>query len=135
MGIKGRIEDMGLADIIQVLHNEHKTVGIHLASERGYGGVFLLDGELVHAAYRDIIGKDALWRLLSWDDGDFEVDQDEAAPEISIDEPLESLLLDSMRQIDESGVKSVERKSYDVDTESTKFLNTLLEMGILEKKG
>ena len=135
VGIKGRIEDMGLADIIQVLHNERKSVGIHLGSERGYGSVFMQEGELVHAAYRDVSGKEALARLLGWEDGDFEVDQDEVAPDVTLNEPIEALLLDAMKEIDESRGRGAEYRGYGEDTESAKLISTLLELGILERKG
>ena len=134
MSIKGRIEDMGLDDVIQVLHNEKKTVGIHLGSELGYGGVFMKDGEIVHASYRDYMGKEALWQLLGWEDGDFEVDQDEVAPEVTIDDSVEFLLMEAMKQIDEARGGGSEYRGYGEDKESMKLIDRLIESGILEKK-
>ncbi|MBI2399669.1 MAG: DUF4388 domain-containing protein [Deltaproteobacteria bacterium] len=37
MGVKGRLKDMSLVDIIQIFNAERKTVAVHLGSELGYG--------------------------------------------------------------------------------------------------
>jgi hypothetical protein len=133
MSIKGRLKDMSLVDIIQVFNAERRTVGIHLGSDMGYGQVYMREGELVHSSYRDLFGAEALWQLLVWEDGDFEVVQKEAAPAETITDPVEALMLEGMRRIDESRRKGIEPKGYSADTESSGLIEKLLELGIIEK--
>jgi len=134
VGVKGRLKDMGLVDIIQIFNAERKTVAIHLGSEMGYGRVFMDTGSLVHASYREFTGPEAFYMLLAWKDGEFEVEPDAASPEVSITESPESLILEGLRRLDESSRgKGSEAGAYVGDIESIRLINRLLELGILEK--
>jgi hypothetical protein len=128
MFIEGRIEDMNLVYIVQILHAEKRTVGIHLSSERGFGSVYARDGELVHASYRDLSGIEALWNLFGWEDGDFEVVENESNTKQTISKPFEELMLEGMRNIEGES-----NKVHAIDIESLRLIKRLLELGILEK--
>lgn len=133
MGVKGRLKDMGLVDIIQIFNAERKTVAVHLGSELGYGRVFIKDGAVVHAVYREFTGPDAFFQLLAWHDGEFEVEPDAAAPERTINESPEGLILEGLRRLDEARGKGREAGGNVGDLESIRLMNRLLELGILEK--
>jgi len=133
MGVKGRLKDMGLVDIIQIFNAERKTVAVHLGSELGYGRVFIKDGAVVHAAYREFTGPDAFFQLLAWHDGEFEVEPDAAPPERTINESPEGLILEGLRRLDEARGKGREAGGNVGDLESIRLMNRLLELGILEK--
>ncbi|MBI5642895.1 MAG: DUF4388 domain-containing protein [Deltaproteobacteria bacterium] len=133
-GVKGRLKDMGLVDIIQIFNAERKTAAIHLGSEMGYGRVYIKDGNIVHAAYREFTGTEAFYMLLSWKDGEFEVEPDTASPERTITGSPEGLILEGLRRLDESRGKEGETSGgYVGDMESIRLINRLLELGILEK--
>lgn len=134
MGVKGRLKDMGLVDIIQIFNAERKTVAIHLGSEMGYGRVYIKNGSLVHSCYREFTGPEAFYMLLAWKDGEFEVEPEAAAPEVSINEPPEALILEGLRRLDEAARgKGGETGAYVGDMESIRLINRLLDLGILEK--
>lgn len=133
MGVKGRLKDMGLVDIVQIFNAERKTVAIHLGSEMGYGRVYMKDGDMVHAVYREFTGPEAFYMLLAWKDGEFEVEPDAAAPETTINESPEALILEGLRRLDESRGKGTDAGAYVGDMESIRLINRLLELGILEK--
>ncbi|HLC18837.1 MAG TPA: DUF4388 domain-containing protein [Thermodesulfobacteriota bacterium] len=133
MGVKGRLADMGLVDIVQVFVAERKTVAVHLNSEMGFGHVYIKDGRVVHAAYRDKDGVNALRELLGWKDGEFEVEPDIESPRVTIEEPTESLLFEGVMGLDERGTKTAEVAKPAADMESARLINRLLELGILEK--
>ncbi|MBI5903701.1 MAG: DUF4388 domain-containing protein [Deltaproteobacteria bacterium] len=134
MGVKGRLKDMGLVDIIQIFNAERKTVAIHLGSEMGYGRVYMQNGNIVHAVYREFTGAEAFYMLLAWKDGEFEVEPDATVPERSINEPPEGLILEGLRRLDESRGRGVAEGGYiGGDIESIRLINRLLELGILEK--
>lgn len=134
MGVKGRLKDMGLVDIIQIFNAERKTVAIHLGSEMGYGRVYMLNGNIVHAVHREFTGPEAFYMLLAWKDGEFEVEPDATVPERSINESPEGLILEGLRRLDESRGRGVAEGGYiGGDMESIRLINRLLELGILEK--
>ncbi len=134
MGVKGRLKDMGLVDIIQIFNAERKTVAIHLGSEMGYGRVFIKNGSLVHSSYREFTGPEAFYMLLAWKDGEFEVEPDAPAPEISINESPEALILEGLRRLDEAARgRGGDTGAYVGDMESIRLINRLLDLGILEK--
>lgn len=134
MGVKGRLKDMSLVDIIQIFNAERKTVAVHLGSELGYGRVYIKDGAIVHAAYREFTGPDAFFQLLAWHDGEFEVEPDAAAPERTINESPEGLILEGLRRLDEARGKGRGEAGGNVgDLESIRLMNRLIELGIIEK--
>ncbi|MBI5454075.1 MAG: DUF4388 domain-containing protein [Deltaproteobacteria bacterium] len=133
-GVKGRLKDMSLVDIIQIFNAERKTAAIHLGSEMGYGRVYMKNGAVVHAVYREFIGAEAFYQLLAWKDGEFEVEPDAASPEKTITGSPEGLILEGLRRLDESRRGKEEQGGGHVgDMESIRLINRLLELGILEK--
>ncbi len=133
MGVKGRLKDMSLVDVVQIFNAERKTAAIHMGSDMGYGRVYIEGGNIVHAAYREFTGAEALYQLLAWKDGEFEVEPDAASPKHTIDGPPEQLLMEGLRRLDESSAKGSETGDYVGDIESIRLINSLLEQGILEK--
>lgn len=125
---------MSLVDIIQIFNAERKTVAIHLGSELGYGRVYLKNGSVVHAVHREFTGPDAFYQLLAWQDGEFEVESDAQAPEVSIKQGSEGLILEGFRRLDEQRARGQDTGgAYVGDIESVRLINRLLELGILEK--
>ena len=133
MGVKGRLKDMSLVDIIQIFNAERKTVAVHLGSDLGYGRVYIKDGAIVHAAYREFTGPDAFFQLLAWHDGEFEVEPDAPAPERTINESPEGLILEGLRRLDEARGKGRDSDGNVGDLESIRLMNRLIELGIIEK--
>ncbi|MCK4846682.1 MAG: DUF4388 domain-containing protein [Deltaproteobacteria bacterium] len=136
MSVQGRLKDMGLLDILQILHAEGRTAGVHLGSELGYGKVYVKAGEVVHVSYRDTTDLEALCNLFAWNDGDFEVEDDEVAPHETFTDDFEVILHDSFVKIEESRGKGLEEAVLGMhDSESAMLVKNLLELGILEKIG
>lgn len=133
MGVKGRLKDMALVDIVQIFNAERKTVAVHLGSELGYGRVYMKDGQIVHAMFREFTGPDAFFQLLSWRDGEFEVEPEAVSPERTISESPEGLILEGLRRLDEARGKGGDPGRSMGDLESIRLMNRLIELGILEK--
>jgi len=134
MGVKGRLKDMGLIDIFQIFNAERKTAAIHLGSDLGYGRVYMEGGRITHAVYRDLVGTEALYHLLAWKDGEFEVEPDATPSACTIQESPEGLILEGLRRLDEAARgKGAETGGYVGDRESAMLINRLLELKILEK--
>ena len=64
--------------------------------------IFFVNGIPTHAAcaHSGSTGEETLYELLAWKDGDFHFEPDKCADEITIKQPLDSLLLQGMQLID-----------------------------------
>lgn len=102
--MKGRLEDMAVADIIQ--HNCHsqKAARVELKAQRERAQLYFRNGNLVHATLGDQKGEEVVYRVLGWERGNFTVQSDVEAPEITIAKSWSSLLLEGVRRLDEGEV-------------------------------
>ncbi len=62
--LTGSVEDVSLADLLQLFHYARKSVELHVSGCRG-GVVVMIDGEIRHAQCGDRHGEDALAALLA----------------------------------------------------------------------
>jgi hypothetical protein len=131
MGVKGHLKDLNLMDILQILHAEGKTSCVHLASDRGYGRVYMKNGVISHASHRDEKGEAALTELLSWREGDFDVITGDESAEVTIGADFDSLI----KGASQKGHVTPAGPVYEADVESMGLVNRLVEAGILEKSG
>jgi predicted regulator of Ras-like GTPase activity (Roadblock/LC7/MglB family) len=109
MPLEGSLTELSLTNIIQVNCNEMSTATVRLAHEGKEGVICFSEGAIVHATVGDLVGEEAVYELLSWPDGTFVVEQDQAAPQRTIDSSWNSLLLEGIRRVDESGLPPMER--------------------------
>jgi len=128
MSVKGRLVDIRLRDILHIFVNEGKTAAVHLTSPLGFGHIYICDGVVVHALYRDTEGPDALKELLNWKEGEFEVEPDAVCPERSIDEDVFTSFTG------EKGRNGLDVKGpVDFAGDSVSLIHKLLELDILER--
>lgn len=97
-------EVFSFLDLVQTLGHGHKSVRVDLARSDGERAtLFMEKGRIVHAAAADRTGADAVYRVIAWeDDGEFTVHKEETFPESTIEAPIESLLMEGCRLLDES---------------------------------
>lgn len=120
-GISGRIEELGIANLIQML-GQSSPLGT-LTATRGTeeATIAFEGGALRYALLGPLRGVKALARVLTWTDGTFAFTRvvdaitDESAPI-----PLQRALLEAARQVDEAGrIAKLEMKQrFEVDREA-----------------
>ena len=135
-GVKGRLKDMSMPDIIQTLYMGRRTAAVNIGSEEGAGKVFVENGNIVHAGFRELSGENALYHLLSWKDGEFEVEMDVKTQEKTISANVEHLLLEGMKRLDEANKGGLDKERlFGVgEKESIHLIKRLIELGILKKR-
>ncbi len=135
-GIKGRLKDMSLVDIIQVLYLGRRTAAVNTGSEGGAGSIFLENGNVVHARFRELSGEAALYELLAWKDGEFEIEMDVKPEARTIAANVEHLLLEGMKRLDETKKGSIDKENlFKVgERESLHLIKRLIDLDILKKK-
>jgi predicted regulator of Ras-like GTPase activity (Roadblock/LC7/MglB family) len=100
--VYGRLSTMGLPSIVQVNCEERNEARLRLQHQGQEGTIFFADGRAVHAGLGSQVGEEAVYELLSWEDGTFELEMGVSPPERTIEVGWSSLLLEGMRRIDES---------------------------------
>ena len=98
--LTGTVEDMSLADLLQLFHYARKSVTLHVSGYRG-GSVVMVDGEIHHAASTELEGEDALAALLA--QKLVRVRTCAATPHVprTVQRSFGAVLLDLLRQRDE----------------------------------
>jgi hypothetical protein len=102
--MNGQLEAYPLTDLVQFLQGMRKRV--HLMVERSdprqSGGIYFAGGRPVHAYVPPLAGDEALLELLTWRSGRFLLIDDAAPERETVVADLQSLLLESLRRLDES---------------------------------
>ncbi len=107
MALKGNLTDLDIADLIQL--NCQSGARAKLTAQYGDNEMINLyfdGGEVAHAEFGSIEGEEAVYELLSWEDGVFEVEQEVAPPTRTINLPWSALIMEGMRRLDEKRAAS-----------------------------
>lgn len=102
MSLKGSLESINLADIMQLVSNSRQSGRFILTKDdvsKGY--IYMQKGELVHAELGNFQGEDAVFTLIAWGKGEFVFEEGEFDIKTSITRPVTSLLMEAARRIDE----------------------------------
>jgi len=101
--MRGRLEVMGLPNLVQVLETERRTGTLRLTHNARRGEILFVEGRIAYALEGDRQGEVAVYRMLGWDTGDFELEQTSGSGPASaqIARSNQSLLVEGMRRLDE----------------------------------
>jgi CheY-like chemotaxis protein len=100
----GRLADMGVVDLIQTIEVSRKSGLIHFHADDGrHAELYFRDGKVIDAEAGALQGEDAVYRLLTWSDGEFEVVFRSVRRKDVITISSQALLMEGMRRLDEWG--------------------------------
>lgn len=113
-GFRGSIHGLSLVDLLQMFHYARRTLAI-VVDGWDPGHVFVQDGQLVHALYRELEGEAALRAILAMPAGSLRtmVMPDDTPRTIARD--FQTLLLDSLRTLDEDSLQGLEGELAEFD--------------------
>lgn len=100
-GFKGSVADFQLSDIIQLNCLGRLTSALHIKGEDEEGTIFFQEGNIIHAQTAHSQGEPAFYHMMSWKGGEFTVLRNQTPERQTISRGWQSLLLESMRRIDE----------------------------------
>ena len=104
-GMTGRLQEMPLADVVQLLGQQRKTGSLKLRAGPGRGTergvVYFSEGEVVDARAGDLTAEDAFFKLVELDDGQFRFVNEGARESRTIVRKTPNLLIEAMRLKDE----------------------------------
>lgn len=101
--MRGRLDVMGLPNLIQVLEAERRTGTLRLLSEGRRGEILFIEGRIAYAMQGQRQGEAAVYHLLAWDKGDFELELTSGTgpAEAQVVRSNQSLLMEGVRRLDE----------------------------------
>jgi len=98
----GRVADMPVVDVIQTIEISRKSGVIQFVGERGrQAAIYFRDGRVIDAEAGSLQGEDAVYRLLTWNEGEFEVGFRTVRRREAIGMSSQALLMEGMRRLDE----------------------------------
>ena len=99
----GSLADMGLVDLLQTIDISRKSGVLLLLSGTQRGALYFTDGRLIDAEVGPLKGEAAVYRALVWSDGTFTLDFRPVRRDETITAPMQGVLMEGMRRLDEWG--------------------------------
>lgn len=121
----GILNNASIEMFIQLIEMESKTCTIRIINEKSNekGVLFFRDGELYNARIFQSSGKEAAYRILSWDKVNISIENHCILEKKVIDEDLQAILLDALRLKDEFGSTEKDFNEFTVNKEFIETAN------------
>ncbi len=101
-GVSGSLQEMGFMETVQILANREKDALIKITNkDNQVAEVYLHAGEIIYAGCKNLEGESAIYELLSWEDGFFQVITPKKLPERNVFGSTEAIMLEGCRLLDE----------------------------------
>jgi response regulator RpfG family c-di-GMP phosphodiesterase len=100
-GVSGSLQEMGLADLVQVLAQARKTGNLKIRGRNETGEIHFLEGAIVNASLGDLKAEPAFYAMIKLTEGEFALDPSFKPTARAIQQSAEALLLEGMRRMDE----------------------------------
>lgn len=100
--LRGSLAQMNVLDLLQSLDMGRKTCALTLTNNGDNCQMFFTDGQINHALYGKLKGDEAVYKVLTWGAGGFEIDFKGSSREQTTTQSTQGLLLEGLRLLDES---------------------------------
>ena len=100
--ISGRLSEMSLLDWMSSLEQGRKTCALILRKGSDACTVYFKEGQVTHATYGSEKGDAAVFKVLTWTEGDWELDFSKTTAERSTTMSTQALMMEGLRLLDEA---------------------------------
>jgi CheY-like chemotaxis protein len=100
--VRGNLAQMNVIDLMQSLEMGRKSCRISLTKEGEKCEVFFAEGQVKHATYGTLVGDEAVFKVLRWTGGNFELDFEGKTDKETTQLNTQGLLMEGLRLLDES---------------------------------
>lgn len=101
MALEGNLEDFELTDVFQLIQLGAKDGSLRIQTADDVGVVYFKTGKVVHARTNSGTGELAIDRIMTWKRGRFVFNPNEETIDRTVDLPIQQVILDAARRIDE----------------------------------
>ena len=107
--IQGRLEEMSMIDLMQSLEMGQKSCRLHVQKAGEAGDLFFAGGQCRDAKIGNLVGDEAVYKVLLWTEGEFEIDFNaaNASSNTTTTRSTTGLLMEAMRLMDEASRDAV----------------------------
>lgn len=119
MALKGSLEDLGVVDLVQFVHQAHKTGALVLNGANEQARLFYRNGNLTDARMGEHVGLEVLVRTIDWATGEFEFLQGAESDSQTIDMDLHRAVMNAVKLRDERKAEE-ERKRLEAQNRTAK---------------
>jgi CheY-like chemotaxis protein len=100
--VRGSLTQMNVIDLMQSLEMGRKSCQLSLTNESEKCEVFFVEGQVKHATYGSLVGDQAVFKVLRWTGGNFQLDFEGKADKETTQLNTQGLLMEGLRLLDES---------------------------------
>ena len=100
--VRGTLAQMSVVDLLQTLDIGRKSCSLVLTRNGQRAEMQFHDGQLVHAALGTLTGEEAVYKVVAWTDGSFQIDFQRRECPRTIQHSTQSVLLEALRIFDEA---------------------------------
>lgn len=144
-GFKGALAGLSLTDVIQLKGHNKYTGAITVEYGASQGVIYFVDGEIIHAEQGSESGEQAIYQIIKWPGGTFNIHPEMTSNVCTIHYRTDFLLLEALRRLDEekagSAVNTLAGPSVTPRRTMSKIAARLLEISnityavLLDKQG
>src|SRR6202142_2289654 len=100
--LRGSLAQMNVIDLVQSLEMGRKSCSLTLTNKDDKCELYFSEGQVTHAAYGSLKGDPAVFKVLRWTDGNFEVNFEGKTNQQTTQLNTQGLLMEGLRQLDEA---------------------------------
>ncbi len=100
--VRGNLAQMNVIDLMQSLEMGRKTCALTLRNDKDRCEVFFTEGQITHATYGKAKGDEAVYKVLAWPAGTFEINFEGRSSEHTTTMSTQNLMMEGLRLLDES---------------------------------
>ena len=100
--LRGSLLQMNVIDLVQSLEMGRKSCLLTLTNEKERCEMYFTEGQVIHAAYGSLTGDEAVFKVLRWMGGNFQIDFEGRTTAQTTRLRTQGLLMEGLRLLDES---------------------------------
>ena len=100
--LRGSLAQMNVIDLLQSLELGRKTCSLRISNNGEQCDLFFTEGQISHGVYGDLRGDEAVYKVLAWTAGNFQIDFEASSAETSVTRSTQGLLMEGLRLLDEA---------------------------------
>ena len=100
-GFQGAVAGLSLTDVIQLKGHNKYTGCITVKYGSSEGVIYFADGEIIHAVQGNETGEEAIYQIIKWPGGNFNIHPEMTSNVCTIHYRTDFLLMEALRRLDE----------------------------------
>jgi len=100
--LRGSLSQMNVIDLVQSLEMGRKSGSLTLTNDNEKCEMYFSEGQVTHASYGSLTGDAAVFKVLRWTGGNFQINFEAKTTEQTTTLNTQGLLMEGLRMLDES---------------------------------